>query len=127
MDFSNIIDDLIKDFDIKSISALAEMAGVPRSTISNIKLRKSIPNGETLSKIADALGVSTDYLLGCTDNPNPINNNKKAYTIESESLLVNYFLNKIGRLPNKEELKRLDDFVDVYLKNLGNKDTSTLF
>ncbi len=29
-----------------------------------------IPNGETLIKIADYLGVSVDYLLGRTENPN---------------------------------------------------------
>lgn len=27
------------------------------------------PNGETVAAIADALGVSADYLLGRTDNP----------------------------------------------------------
>ena len=32
-----------------------------------------LPNGETLLKIADYLGVSVDYLLGRTDEPKTIN------------------------------------------------------
>lgn len=33
--------------------------------------RGTIPSGETLDKLADYFNVTTDYLLGRTDDPNP--------------------------------------------------------
>lgn len=40
-----------------------------RSTISSWNTKNTFPKGETVAAIADALGVSADYLLGRTDNP----------------------------------------------------------
>ena len=37
-------------------------------------LKKSQPNSQIVTKIADYFDVSTDYLLGRTDNPNVANN-----------------------------------------------------
>lgn len=34
--------------------------------------KKSSPKSDTLQKVAEYFGVSTDYLLGITDNPNPV-------------------------------------------------------
>ncbi len=48
---------------------LGKEIGVSSGTISKWKNEDTIPNGETLIKIADYLGCSTDYLLGRTDNP----------------------------------------------------------
>ncbi len=38
----------------------------------------SIPNGEILLKLASYFGVSTDYLLGNTDEPTPAGQKEKA-------------------------------------------------
>lgn len=46
-----------------SQAALAERAGVPRSTIARIELGGGNPNLETMSKIAGAFGVDTVELL----------------------------------------------------------------
>lgn len=51
-----------------SLNILEEKLGFSRNTIYNMK--KSTPNIERVSKIADYFNVSTDYLLGRTDNPN---------------------------------------------------------
>lgn len=51
-----------------SLNILEEKLGFSRNTIYNMK--KSTPNVERVSKIADYFNVSTDYLLGRTDNPN---------------------------------------------------------
>lgn len=51
-----------------SLNMLEENLGFSRNTIYNMK--KSTPNVERVSKIADYFNVSTDYLLGRTDNPN---------------------------------------------------------
>ncbi|MFM0761341.1 helix-turn-helix transcriptional regulator [Streptococcus suis] len=50
-----------------SINKLEERLGYSRNTIYNLKTKK--PNAERLAEIADYFNVSTDYLLGRTDNP----------------------------------------------------------
>lgn len=50
-----------------SINSLEETLGYSRNTIYSIKNKK--PNAERLQEIADYFNVSTDYLLGRTDNP----------------------------------------------------------
>lgn len=50
-----------------SLNQLEEQLDFPRNTIYNMK--KSTPNVERVSKIADYFNVSTDYLLGRTENP----------------------------------------------------------
>lgn len=51
-----------------SINQLEANLGFSRNTIYNIKTKK--PSAERLQEIADYFNVSTDYLLGRTDNPN---------------------------------------------------------
>ena len=51
-----------------SINSLEETLGYSRNTIYSMKSKK--PNAERLQEIADYFNVSTDYLLGRTDNPN---------------------------------------------------------
>lgn len=51
-----------------SINLLEEKLGYSRNTIYNLKNSK--PSTERISEIADYFHVSTDYLLGRTDNPN---------------------------------------------------------
>ena len=50
-----------------SINSLEETLGYSRNTIYSMKSKK--PNAERLREIADYFNVSTDYLLGRTDNP----------------------------------------------------------
>ena len=46
--------------------------GVAQETISGYELGKTVPNVETLGKLADFLGVSTDYLLERTNVRTPV-------------------------------------------------------
>lgn len=50
-----------------SINKLEERLGYSRNTIYNLKTKK--PNAERIAEIADYFNVSTDYLLGRTDDP----------------------------------------------------------
>lgn len=50
-----------------SINRLEENLGYSRNSLYNLKTKK--PSAERLQEIADYFGVSTDYLLGRTDNP----------------------------------------------------------
>jgi transcriptional regulator with XRE-family HTH domain len=71
MEFIKIIDRLLKE---KGVSAhkMSQDLGLGNSTYTHWKNRGSIPTGDILQKIADYFGVSTDYLLGRSDNPSPI-------------------------------------------------------
>lgn len=46
---------------------LEEQLGYSRNTLYKLKTQK--PNAERIAEIADYFNVSTDYLLGRTDNP----------------------------------------------------------
>lgn len=49
--------------------AAADKFGVTRATISTWKSKNTTPKGDTVAAIADAFGISSDYLLGRTDDP----------------------------------------------------------
>lgn len=46
--------------------------GVAQETVSGYELGKTAPSAETLLKLADYLGTSTDYLLGRTSVRTPV-------------------------------------------------------
>ena len=48
---------------------LARRAEVPTISVSHFETGHRFPNAESLRRLADALGVSTDYLLGRVKNP----------------------------------------------------------
>ena len=52
----------------KSIGKLLEECGLHRNTLSNMKQGKEI-SSHSLAKIADKLGVSIDFLMFRTENP----------------------------------------------------------
>lgn len=58
----------------KSLKEVAEDLGLSRNAIYQWKT--SSPKADTLDKVADYFNTTTDYLLGRTDNPDQVNNNK---------------------------------------------------
>ncbi len=48
---------------------LAERLFVSRQTVSSWETGRNLPNLETLARLAELLGVSTDYLLGRQTEP----------------------------------------------------------
>ncbi|EFY03115.1 helix-turn-helix domain-containing protein [Streptococcus dysgalactiae] len=67
-----------------SINKLEEKLGYSRNTIYNLKTKK--PNAERISEIADYFQVSTDYLLGRTDNPAIANGTTGQKTIDFKEI-----------------------------------------
>lgn len=107
----------------------AEMFGVTRATISIWNKKNTAPKAETLRAMADALGVSADYLLGRTDDPtdyvkNELNNfdqntnNSEINHTEAENALRNEHepdvLRKYNRLDNIDQA-RAKAFIDGLL------------
>lgn len=52
-----------------SQSELAEHAGLPPSSIAHFEIGARKPSFDTLKRLATALEVTTDYLLGRVENP----------------------------------------------------------
>lgn len=48
---------------------VAREIGVSSGNVSRWKAEGTLPNGETLVKLADYFDCSIDYLVGRTDNP----------------------------------------------------------
>ena len=57
-----------------SLTKIEEDLGYSRNTLYKLKSQK--PNAERISEIADYFQVSTDYLLGRTDNPSVASSSK---------------------------------------------------
>lgn len=55
----------------------ANKIGITRGTYAHYEINKRQPDYETLVKIAEFYNVSTDYLLGATDNPAPTPKDQK--------------------------------------------------
>jgi transcriptional regulator with XRE-family HTH domain len=56
-----------------SQAEMAKILGIHRGTYSNYESGNRHPDYETLQSIADFFGVSTDYLLGRSDDPQKLN------------------------------------------------------
>ena len=63
-----------------TLGTLEEKLGLSRNSIYTIKNKK--PSAERLQLIADYFNVSTDYLLGRTDNPRIAKDNDNSMTID---------------------------------------------
>lgn len=95
-----------------SIVELEEKLGFGRNSLYSWKTKT--PNGDRLKKVADYFGVSTDYLLGRTENPEPFNTNDGP-----GSDLIGYFrLNTAGFDPEETEQieESLKDYTDFLIQ-----------
>lgn len=79
---------------------LSKALNIAPSTLAMYELNKREPDYKTLNKIADYFQVSTDYLLGRSNDPNPLDK------ITEESSNYNF-----EDLPD-EAKKTLEDFIN---------------
>jgi phage transcriptional regulator, cro/CI family len=87
-----------------SINLLEEKLGYSRNTIYNLKNSK--PSTERISEIADYFNVSTDYLLGRTDNPAIASDDKtNKYLGPAETELVAAFRNQTQNMTEEEKAR----------------------
>ena len=105
-----------------SLNKLEEKLGFSRNTIYNMK--KSTPNVERVSMIADYFNVSTDYLLGRTDNPT-IAGDSKEYSWQGKTLNVEEMASNVmmfgGRELTDEKKKIIQSIIEGYLKEAGDQ------
>ena len=105
-----------------SINSLEEKLGYSRNTIYNLKNSK--PSTERISEIADYFNVSTDYLLGRTDNP-AIAGDSKEYIWQGKTLNVEEMASNVmmfgGRELTDEKKKIIQSIIEGYLKEAGDQ------
>ncbi|CYV35473.1 TPA: helix-turn-helix transcriptional regulator [Streptococcus suis] len=101
-----------------SLNKLEEKLGYSRNTIYN--MRKSTPNSERIAEIADYFNVSTDYLLGRTDNPRIASDETEKFYFEGKEVDVERLAGTAMRFNGKplsdEDKKAIQNIIEIYLR-----------
>lgn len=93
---------------------VAQRAGMPPSSLSNLESGRSLPSVDVLARLADALDVDADYLLGRTAEPTSRSENacKLASRIsrlsEQDRRLTGMFLDTLEAQRRRDEETPLD-------------------
>lgn len=96
-----------------SINSLEEKLGYSRNTIYNLKNSK--PSTERISEIADYFNVSTDYLLGRTDNPVIAGDKAKTEIDLKKDAAESFFYD--GHELNDEDLDLISSLLEARMRN----------
>ena len=107
---------------------LANVLNLSRGQISNYELGSRQPDYETLTIIADFFDVSTDYLLGRTDDPSPsdvrqhVNDDDALeYLDEMHKRPEMKTLFQVGRKASKEDIETAITIIEA-LKKKGERE-----
>mgnify|MGYP001943275663 FL=1 len=95
-----------------TIDDMADRLNIGRSTYAGYETEHRKPSIETLSELAKIFNVSTDYILGLTDDKDPkkVENNAYEY-LKKENLNWN------GVPLSDEELKPIRDLLEVVVRD----------
>lgn len=102
-----------------SLNTLEEKLGYSRNTLYGLK--KTKPSAERLQEIADYFQVSTDYLLGRTDNP-AIASDQERFYFEGKEVNVEELAGTAMRFNGKplsdQDKKAIQGIIEGYLRSL---------
>lgn len=98
-----------------SLKNLAIKAGLAENSIYDWK--KSTPKADNLQKVADVLNVSTDYLLGRTEELNSVSNSSKVTDILDDETVLAFD----GMEIEESEKEKLRDYAR-YIISLREKE-----
>ncbi|HGI0800085.1 TPA: helix-turn-helix domain-containing protein [Streptococcus pyogenes] len=96
---------------------LEEKLGYSRNTLYKLKNQK--PNAERIAEIADYFNVSTDYLLGRTNNPKIADGSEKFYFDGKEvdvEKLAGTAMRFNGKPLSEEDKKAIQNIIEIYLR-----------
>lgn len=98
-----------------SLTKLEEDLGYSRNTLYKLKSQK--PNAERISEIADYFQVSTDYLLGRTDNPRIASDETiGGYTSEDLRKMAENAKTFDGKPLTEEDIDAIQNIIEIYLR-----------
>lgn len=100
-----------------SLNQVEEKLGYSKNTLYSLKRQKV--SSERLQEIADYFNVSTDYLLGRTDNPS-IASDKEQFFFEGKEVNVEELASTAMRFNGKplsdEDKKAIQNIIEIYLR-----------
>lgn len=108
--------DIVKELCNKqgiSINALEEKVGFSRNSLYSWK--SSEPKPSKLKVVADYFGVSTDYLLGRTDNPK-IAKDSQEYKSEDLRKMAENAKTFDGKPLTESDIEAIQNIIEIYLK-----------
>ncbi|MGT2911748.1 helix-turn-helix domain-containing protein [Streptococcus cameli] len=97
-----------------SIAKLEENLGLSKNAIYAIK--RNQPSAERLQEIADYFNVSTDYLLGRTDNPRIAKESDAPSEVDLKELAKDSFFYD-GHHLNDEDIDLIASLLETRIKN----------
>lgn len=99
-----------------TLGALEEKLGLSRNSIYTIKNKK--PSAERLQLIADYFNVSTDYLLGRTDNPNIAKDDETiaGYTQDDLRKMAENAKTFDGKPLTEDDIDAIQNIIEIYLR-----------
>ena len=97
-----------------SLNTLEERLGY--STNYLYSLKKGNPKSDRLQEIADYFNVSTDYLLGRTDNPRIASDEVAGYTTEDLRKMARNAKTFDGKPLTDEDVEAITNIIEIYLK-----------
>lgn len=96
-----------------SLNTLEENLGYGRNSLYSLKNKK--PNAERIAEIADYFNVSTDYLLGRTDNP-AIAKDDQEYTSDDLRQMAENAKTFDGKPLTDSDIEAIQNIIEIYLK-----------
>lgn len=113
---------------LEKIKELAQKRGISLQKVAEdlgysinylYTLKEKTPKSDRLQEIADYFNVSTDYLLGRTDNP-AIANTKEQFFFEGKEIDVEQLASTAMRFNGKplteEDKKAIQNIIEIYLR-----------
>ena len=97
-----------------SLSKLEETLGLGKNSI--YALKRNQPSAERLQEIADYFNVSTDYLLGRTDNPKIASDEVAGYTTEDLRKMARNAKTFDGKPLTDADVDAITNIIEIYLK-----------
>ena len=97
-----------------SLSKLEETLGLGKNSI--YALKRNQPSAERLQEIAGYFNVSTDYLLGRTDNPKIASDEVAGYTTEDLRKMARNAKTFDGKPLTDEDVEAITNIIEIYLK-----------
>ena len=106
----------------KSLGQVEEDLGYGRNTL--YKIKNSTPNAERIAEIANYFNVSTDYLLGRTDNPAIAGSDEFAQVngqiIDLRKAAANTMLFD-GKPLNEDDIDFITSVLSAHFKSKGDR------
>ncbi|MGR5983886.1 helix-turn-helix domain-containing protein [Bacillus cereus] len=93
----------------------ATAVGITKASVSKFENGIKTPSRETIEKIADYFNVTTDYLLGRSEDPELSEEENKIVTEEGKNIMA-----LIESLP-EEERKKAWEQLEMYVTYMQNK------